>query len=559
MNQKQALDILKTGQNVFLTGAAGSGKTYVLREYIKWLRAHGIEPAITASTGIAATHLNGTTIHSWCGVGINDKLTEHDINKLARRSYLRSRIKNANVLIIDEVSMLHHFRLDLIDKVIRHIRENPLAPFGGLQVVLSGDFFQLPPISRKSNYEQDAKLLADDEAAKFVYHSQIWQELNLVICYLSEQYRQGDEAYLEILNAIRAGQVSSSMIALLKTRFGAQIKGEECSTKLYTHNVDVDGENARELSKLKGQVFEFEMSSRGPDALCAVLKKSCLAPEILRLKKSARVMFVKNNFEKGYVNGTIGVVSDCDDFGIEVETLGGRTISVPRESWLIEEDGRRKAEIIQYPLRLAWAITVHKSQGMSLDRAEIDLSNPFEKGMGYVALSRVRSLSGLSLKGLHDSAFLIHNEVIEYDKSFQKESDNNAKFFAKILPAELSKTHKAFVRRSSDKKIKKEKQSTLEITLNLFLKGCSPRDIAKERDLTYGTILSHLEKIKAENNLVSFTWLKNIIPAEHFKVISQAFQKTGVNGEGKQLLGPVYEFLGGQYNYDELRIVRLML
>jgi len=210
-------------------------------------------------------------------------------------------------------------------------------------------------------------------------------------------------------------------------------------------------------------------------------------------------------------------------------------------------------------LRLAWAITVHKSQGMSLDRAEIDLSNPFEKGMGYVALSRVRSLNGLSLKGLHDSAFLIHNEVIEYDKSFQKESDDNAEFFAKILPAELSKTHKAFVRRFSDKKIKQEKQSTLEITLNLFLKGCSPRDIAKERGLAYGTILSHLEKIKAKNNLVSFTWLKNIIPADHFKAISQAFQKIGVNGEGKQPLGPVYESLGGQYDYDELRMVRLIL
>jgi len=559
MKQKQALDILKTGQNVFLTGAAGSGKTYVLREYIKWLRSCGVETAVTASTGVAATHLNGTTIHSWSGIGINDKLTEHDIDKLARRSYLRSRIKNANVLIIDEVSMLHHFRLDLIDKVIRHIRENPLAPFGGLQVVLSGDFFQLPPISRKKNYEQDAKLLADDEAAKFVYHSQIWQELNLVICYLSEQYRQGDEAYLEILNAIRAGQVSSSMIDLLKTRFGAQTKGEERLTKLYTHNVDVDGENARELAKLKGQVFEFKMSSRGPDHLCAVLKKSCLAPEILRLKKDARVMFVKNNFEKGYVNGTIGVVSNCDDLGIEVETLGGKTISAPRESWLIEEDGKRKAEIIQYPLRLAWAITVHKSQGMSLDRAEIDLSNPFEKGMGYVALSRVRSLGGLSLKGLHDSAFLIHSEVIEYDKNFQKESDDNAEFFAKIASAELSKTHKAFVKRSSGKKIKKEKQSTIEITLNLFLKGCSPQDIAKERGLTYGTILTHLEKIKAKNNLVSFTWLKNIIPAEHFKVISQAFQKIGVNGDGKQLLGPVYELLGGKYDYDELRIVRLIL
>jgi len=560
MNQKQALDIFKTGKNIFLTGAAGSGKTYVLREYIKWLRAHNIEPAITASTGIAATHLDGITIHSWCGIGINDGLTADDVETLASRSYLRSRIKNAGVLIIDEVSMLHHFRLDLIDRVVRRIRENPLVPFGGLQVILSGDFFQLPPILRKNIPSEETKLFADDQTAKFVYHSTIWQKLDLEICYLSEQHRQGDATYLEILNAIRAEKVSPEMIALLKTRLDGQMIGQADSTKLYTHNIDVDAENERELAKLKGQVFEYEMSSRGPSALCEALKRSCLAPEILRLKKDAKVIFVKNNYEKGYVNGTLGKVIDCDDAGIEVETLKGKIISVSRENWLIEENQKRKAEITQYPLRLAWAITVHKSQGMSLDQAEIDLSKPFERGMGYVALSRVRSLDGLSLKGLHPSAFLVHGEVMAYDKDFQKKSENNIKNLQKISDQELKEKHQEFIEKLSGKKIKikNKKENTTAITLSLFLKGHTPQTIANQRGLSLGTILDHLEKIKEKDHSISFAWLKNTMPTNHFKIISQAFKKIGVVN-GKRPLGPVHEFLRGKYDYDKLRLVRLIL
>ena len=177
MTQKDALDILKMGYNCYITGAAGSGKTHLLNEYIKFLKNKGVEAGITASTGIAATHMGGTTIHSWSGLGIRDNLTEYDLEDLESKKYLYDRFKNTDVLIIDEVSMLHHFRLDLIERIARHLKRNQL-PFGGMQVILCGDFFQLPPVSRVGERE-----------SLFSYKSETWKKLNLKICYLEEQHR----------------------------------------------------------------------------------------------------------------------------------------------------------------------------------------------------------------------------------------------------------------------------------------------------------------------------------------------------------------------------------
>jgi ATP-dependent DNA helicase PIF1 len=406
MTQKEALDILKTGRNVFLTGAAGSGKTYVLREYIKYLTDLNASIGITASTGIAATHMGGTTIHSWSGIGVRDSLDRGELAEIADKRHVRNKIQKASVLIIDEVSMLHHYRLDLVEKIIKEIKNND-EPFGGLQVVFCGDFFQLPPVRR--GYEPEAF---------FAYHSDAWKNLNLKVCYLSEQHRQNDLDYLKVLNAVRDNAVSDEIVEILKTRFGK--KSELEPTKLYSHNKNVDTENDTELSKIPGQIQTYEMQTRGRNNLVEALKKSCLAPETLKLKIGAKVMFVKNNFEEGYVNGTLGIVIKCSPNEIKVRTISGAVIEVEKATWVIEEDGKIKAEINQYPLRLAWAITIHKSQGMSLDAAEIDLSASFERGMGYVALSRVRSLQGLFLKGLNQMALKVDEEVLELDKKFRK-------------------------------------------------------------------------------------------------------------------------------------------
>lgn len=551
MTQKEALAILKTGRNVFLTGAAGSGKTFVLREYIKYLNGLNAEVGITASTGIAATHMGGVTIHSWSGVGIKDDLERDEILAIADRHRLGSKIKNTSVLIIDEISMLHHFRLDLIDKVLRTVRENS-QPFGGVQLVLCGDFFQLPPVHRASERE-----------AHFAYYSESWKNSDLKICYLLEQHRQNDQTYTEILNAIRENNISEELVELLQRRFNQNLEGG--ATKLYSHNQNVETENESELKKLSGQTFEYEMQTRGRKNLVETLKKSCLAPETLRLKLGAKVMFIKNNFEAGYVNGTLGTVADLGTERIKVRTLSGSLIEVERASWQIEEEGRVLAELSQYPLRLAWAITVHKSQGMSLDAAEIDLGRSFERGMGYVALSRVRSLSGLHLTGLNALALKVSDEVLDFDKKLRELSRTSA-FHARTLGEQFKKLHTEFAERvRNDKRERSRKRrdepklSTVEETKRLLEEGLKPKKIAEKRNLKLGTILEHLEEIKQNDPSYNLYHLRNELSKNKFNDIYRAFQKVGLAEGGKRPLSPVKELLGPKYSFDDLRLVRLFL
>lgn len=412
MTQKDALDILKLGHNVFLTGAAGSGKTYLLNQYIDFLRAHKIPVGITASTGIAATHMGGTTIHSFTGMGIKDSMDEREIKELFKRKYLHDRFLKTKVLIIDEISMMHSQRLDLVDLICRAFKNTDL-PFGGMQVVMCGDFFQLPPVSK------------GDENADFVTESRIWKEMQLKVCYLDEQFRQDDRAFLRVLNDIRNNDVNDMTVEYLSERLNKMTEGFAQPTRLFTHNADVDAINKTHLEALDGEEHEYFMNWRGSLGLTETLKKSCLAPEKLILKKGAQVMFVKNNYDAGYVNGTLGEVIAFDkNQSPIVRTFDGAEIAVGYASWEVKEDEKELASITQIPLRLAWAITVHKSQGMSLDAAEVDLSRSFVPGMGYVALSRVRSLKGLTLMGMNQMALQINPLVSEMDREFRERSDD---------------------------------------------------------------------------------------------------------------------------------------
>jgi ATP-dependent exoDNAse (exonuclease V) alpha subunit len=434
VNQKQALDILKLGHNVFLTGAAGSGKTYVLNQYIKYLKSNHVSVGITASTGIAATHMNGKTIHSWAHIGIKDALTNSDLNLIASREDYRTKMLATKVLIIDEVSMLHHFRLDMVNQVLQKIHQNTL-PFGGIQVILCGDLFQLPPVTRGGG------------VAKYVNDSNVWEVMNIKICYLNEQHRQENTDFLQLLDEIRDNSVSEYSFEKLQLRMNKDIEIDIQPTKLYTHNVDVDSINTAELNKLAGEEHLYKMFSRGDKNLTRTLADNCLAPEDLILKKGAIVMFVQNNFTKGYVNGTLGEVVGFNkegDFPI-VKTVNDKIINVVPASWAIEEGDEIKAEISQIPLRLAWAITIHKSQGMTLDAAQIDLSKAFVGGMGYVALSRVKSLDGIKLLGINSRALTVNPDITEADKTFRKQSHRAADELNGIRDHELHKLQHEFI------------------------------------------------------------------------------------------------------------------
>jgi ATP-dependent DNA helicase PIF1 len=569
MTQKEALEILKMGHNAFITGAAGSGKTYVLNEYIKYLKDNEVEVGVTASTGIAASHMGGMTIHSWTGLGIKDNLSRYDLEDLEEKPYLRKRLEKTKVLIIDEISMLHHSRLDLVELILRQLRRNR-EPFGGLQVIFCGDFFQLPPIVRSGEHLVDENLFYETPKSNFAYHSPAWQNLDLKICYLEEQHRQLDQTYLEILNAIRSGTVSAEIRERLESRYNQSPAIAIEPTKLYSHNVNVDIENERELAKIPGQMFEYDMIGRGRAPLVETLKKSCLSPAVLRLKKGARVMFVKNNFELGFVNGTLGVVAHCDSNGVTVRTVTGKLIDVPMASWVIEEDDKIKAEITQYPLRLAWAITVHKSQGMSLDAAEVDLSRSFEPGMGYVALSRIRSLSGLSLLGLNEMALKVNGEVLEYDQHFAEISEAQAEELRHLHPASVKERQADWLQKIAPvttdhlgrkiKLSKEKKLSTTEETKQLIEEGKSLKEIINIRKLTPGTILSHCEEIKDSYPGFDFRPLikaSGLSQARQLK-IRLALTKNGMMA-GHYPLTPAKEILGNKFSFDEIKLVRLTM
>jgi ATP-dependent DNA helicase PIF1 len=555
MTQSEALNILKTGANVFLTGAAGSGKTHLLNEYIALLRKHDIPVGITASTGIAATHIGGLTIHSWAGIGIARDLSDDDIERIAEFPRVANRMRETRVLIIDEISMLDASRLDLVDRVARYIRGS-FEPFGGMQVVLCGDFFQLPPVTLKE----------EEAGVQFSYRADAWKNGNFRVCYLHERHRHEDDSFFEMLDAIRASAADeTTREKLLAT--GSRAQNVSCRpARLYSHNADVDAENARELAKLSGEERSFHMSASGNRKIAEFLKKNCLAPEELVLKQGAEVMFVKNNFEEGYVNGTLGTVAgfDKDSGNPIVRTRAGKEhVAFPMD-WGVEDNGKILAAITQVPLRLAWAITIHKSQGMTLDAAEIDLSDAFEAGMGYVALSRVRTLAGLRVTGLNDTALAVHPEITELDGELQDLSEAAREQFNKMSAGEREEAHRAHLGEvqaaPAAAKKKRGRKSTVAETKELLESGLSLAEIAAARQLAQDTVLDHLEKIAAEQGHANLARLKNEVPEGRFERITQAFaQIEKESGTTSRALSPVRQLLGDGYSYIELRIVRLFL
>ncbi len=435
MKQEKALAILKSGRNVFLTGSAGTGKTYLLNQFIQHLKDARLKVAITASTGIAATHIKGVTIHSWSGIGIKEKLTPKEIDNLRRNEQFMDRIKGTDVLIIDEISMLHKNQLNAIHYVLETCLNDP-RPFGGLQIVVCGDFFQLPPVGNRSESSKD----------KFCFMSEAWRFAGFNICYLTEQYRQTNTQLSGILNEIRSRNISKSTIDLLNQAKNTTFSKKITPTKLYTHNIDVDKINLQKLDELDTKEDYFKAKTKGDKKLIYTLKKQVLAPEHLELKIGAKVMFVKNNPEKNIVNGTLGKVIrfSVKDYPV-VKTFDGKTITVYKENWSIDDEhGEPLASFKQIPLRLAWAITIHKSQGMTLDAVEMDLSKTFERGQGYVALSRLKDINNLLLLGYNDIALEVDPLAYKADKRFKElsnELDNSTHL------DELLQEGKDFIRR----------------------------------------------------------------------------------------------------------------
>lgn len=423
MNQSLALAIMAFGKSVLLTGPAGAGKTYVLNQFIAEARARGKQVSVTATTGLAATHLGGTTIHSWSGIGISEEIQQGFFERFAKGK--RDIIKKTDVLIIDEISMLHDYRLDMIDEVCRTVRENIDEPFGGIQVILSGDFFQLPPINHQNSRQ-----------GGFVVNSKVWQTLDPVICYLKEQHRQDDEELLGVLGALRAGTLQQSHLDTLLARSEVHPDEFEVVTELHTVNVDVDTLNAAKLDEIEEDEIAYERLETGPKAFVETLDRSVLAPKVLKLKQGALVMAVRNSQERKYVNGSLGVVVafDPDTNYPIIKFKNGKEVLMTPDTWELHDGGKKRATITQIPLRLAWAITVHKSQGMTLDVARINLAKAFVEGMGYVALSRIKNVNSLYLTGINQMALRVSEEARSIDGYLREKAEADAELFGHLIP-----------------------------------------------------------------------------------------------------------------------------
>ena len=638
MRQSSALDILKTGQNVFLTGSAGSGKTYTLNQYINYLRARRVPVAVTASTGIAATHMNGTTIHSWSGIGIKDELSDRDLTNLSRKQFLADRLKDTAVLIIDEISMLHAKQLNLVNQVLKHVRKNDAA-FGGIQVVVAGDFFQLPPIGSKGESNRE----------KFAFMSEAWLDAKFHICYLSEQHRQVSEAANggldldDILNQIRRQEVTFEAIAALEATYDQDVDIKR--TRLYTHNLNVNKINDKELAALEGETMRFEATATGDSKLVETLKKTVRTQDELILKVGAKVMFIKNNTELGVSNGTMGELigfaavkiddsKDTSDDLIEdtaqdaiakntknkakkdkeskekpkdkkpttqkmpvVRLNSGREVIAEPEEWIIEDEtGDVLASYLQVPLCLAWAITIHKSQGMTLEAAEIDLSRTFELGQGYVALSRLKSLAGLQLLGMNDMSLQLDPLARGADKRFLALSEEADANYAMLDEESMRQAHEKFILKSGgtlsksvikayanlqkkrreqqqaqiDKKQKLGNQvsdksdSTLLATRILLEESLSIAEISQARQLSQSTIMRHIAELKSQDPSLACDHLRpddEVMTAvgNAYVAIKVANNPNDFNDDGSVKLRPIFEHLKQAVDYNTIRLALIFI
>lgn len=567
--QETALKILKTGQNVFLTGSAGTGKTHILNEFVLYLKSRKIIPTIVAPTGIAASHLNGQTIHSYFSLGIRDSIDESFISNLLDKKYLQTRFKKLKILIIDEISMVSPNIFSSIDKILKAFKQTN-KPFGGIQVILSGDFFQLPPISKNI------------DGKRFAWQSPSWKELDLQTCYLEKKFRQDDNQLIFVLDEIRSGQVSQKSHDILNARLQKDLDIDFTPTKLYTHNMDVDRINNDELRSIDKESQLFKYTSEGAKGNIEKLFKSALVQEELILKKDAVVMFIKNNPEKYYINGTTGVVIDFtkDEQKLPIVKLSnGYVVKVEYEDWSIENDsGKVQAKISQIPLKLAWAITIHKSQGMTLDAAQIDLSKTFEVGQGYVALSRIKNIEGLKLMGFNDNALSVDPLILSIDPRIKQASVKAANKIEAFEENQLNAMQLSYIQKlggTIDKKeiykekvlLSKEPKIEEKIanhikTKNLVETSSNLEDLAKNAGFTVTTIMNHLSLIKRED--IDFDMSKYMPSLNTINLVNKAIEQIketnhdeDFSEDGKIRLKAIFTKLDEKITYNDIKMAIL--
>lgn len=420
-NPDDVLNAIDSGYNVFLTGSAGSGKTYLASQFANNTK---LNVAVTATTGVAALNLGGETIHRFLGLGIASRPFEAGkiIGKWAsvKKSSKKWDVEKWKVMeeldaiIVDEVSMLRRDQFELIDIVLSSIKENNL-PFGGVQMILVGDFLQLPPVVSETDRRKYSDLVEP-----YCFQSDMWKHGAFQSFNLTTNYRQGEGEFLNALEEIRIGSLTEDTVSLLDSRVQANLQIPVSPVKMLTHKVDVARENLECLKKLPGDKFCSEAEFEGKEYDVNVLRKECPADEKLYFCKGAQVMMLTNDTQDRWVNGSMGIIESVNP--VKVKLVTGRTIEVPLHKWekvvhVVKKDkveAKKVASMEQYPFKLAYATTIHKSQGLTLDYIDVDLSRCFATGQAYVALSRGRTIEGITIRDWNPKNIKTDSKVLNF-------------------------------------------------------------------------------------------------------------------------------------------------
>ncbi|XP_076122874.1 ATP-dependent DNA helicase PIF1 [Alosa pseudoharengus] len=407
--QLAVLNAVLSGKNVFFTGSAGTGKSFLLKRIIGSLPPKSTYA--TASTGVAACHIGGTTLHNFAGIGSGSGSLESCL-ELAQRPGVVQNWLSCRHLIIDEISMVDAQFFDKLEAIARSIRRST-EPFGGIQLIVCGDFFQLPPVGKGKDKPQ------------FCFQARSWKKCIQLNMELKEVRRQTDQAFISLLQAVRVGRVTTEITSKLIMSANHNIERDGIlATRLCTHKDDVELTNENKLQQLPGTLHQFEAVDSNPKMLRTLDAQSQIG-NLLQLKVGAQVMLTKNlDVQRGLVNGARGVVLDFQpgNQGLpRVHFLCGVTEVIRRERWVLKASGGQFISRLQLPLKLAWAISIHKSQGMTLDCVEISLARVFESGQAYVALSRARSLEGLRVLDFNPHVVKANQDVLAFYNKMRKE------------------------------------------------------------------------------------------------------------------------------------------
>ena len=423
---KEIFDSYLNEENIFITGPGGTGKTFAIKQIYEHAKSNNKRISVTALTGVAAILLdcNATTLHSWAGIGTGKKTNTYIINKISNSKFYRHNWENTDILIIDEISMMSSRIFELLNKIGKSIRNNN-APFGGIQIIFSGDFFQLPPVSEDI----------------FCFQSEEFNNCFDVIINLTKIYRQSDLVYKKLLTNMRKGLITKKSIELLNNKiisedfdktsvditrlvptkqkaysindyFLTQIKNKKY---VYKRTCKEKTDNLSSLEKIKLDL----MSESEKDNEYTFIKESTLSEENLTLKKGAYVMSIANlDMNLGIANGSTGVVIDFTKENLPIVQFDKHKIVIGKKEW--KSENIPGISMFQIPLILAWGITIHKAQGLTLEKAIVDIGKDiFEAGQMYVALSRLKSLDGVFLKEFDINNLKINKNVLDYYKSLE--------------------------------------------------------------------------------------------------------------------------------------------